>query len=100
MNITVTTEGSKTTFSLDGKLTVQTSPDLSNAIDSIDANVCDLDFDLTDVSYISSAGLRVLVAAHKLAASRGGVVRLLHPCPEVSEVFEMTGLSTVFTIEA
>ena len=100
MNIDVITEGSKATLVLDGKLTVQTSPELSSAIDAVDSSVCDFDIELTDVSYISSAGLRVLVAAHKLATSRGGVVRLMHPCPEVMDVFEMTGLSTIFTIEA
>jgi anti-anti-sigma factor len=40
----------------------------------------------------------VLVSTQKLAMQRGGSIRLLHPTAEVTEVFEMTGLSEVMTI--
>ena len=99
MVIETSVDGEKATIVLEGKLTVQTAPNLSAAIDKLPSNACDIDVDLADVSYIASAGLRVLVAADKLAAKRGGVLRLLHPCDEVMEVFEMTGLSEVFAIE-
>lgn len=82
-----------------GKLTVQTSPDLSAAVDRLPSDVCDIDIDLAAVDYVASAGLRVLVAADKLAVKRGGTLRLLHPGDEVMEVLDMTGLSEVLTIE-
>ena len=82
-----------------GKLTVQTSPDLSAAIEALPADTADLDIDLANVDYVASAGLRVLVSADKLAAKRGGQMRLLSPCDEVMEVLEMTGLAEVFVIE-
>ena len=98
MDIKTDVEGDKATLKIDGKLTVQSSPVLSVALEALPANVCDLDIDLSAVSYIASAGLRVLVSADKLALKRGGTMRLLHPRAEVLGVFELTGLSEVFTI--
>ena len=98
MDITVNAEGAKAQIQVAGKLTVQTSPDLESVISGLSSEVCDLDIDLSGVEYISSAGLRVLVAADKLATSRGGSMRLLHPNSEVYDVFDMTGLIDVFTI--
>ena len=99
MDVKVNAEGTKAVFAVDGKLTVQTSSELEEVIGKLDASICDIDFDLADVTYISSAGLRVLVAANKLAVKRGGAMRLLHPIDEVMDILEMTGLSEVFTIE-
>ena len=99
MNIQSSIDGEKATIEPIGKLTVQTSPDLSAAVEQLPANICDIDVDLTNVDYIASAGLRVLVATEKLTVKRGGTMRLLHPCDSVMEVLEMTGLSEVFAIE-
>jgi anti-sigma B factor antagonist len=100
MEITTTVIDNKATLQVEGKLTVQTSPDLQDVIAHVDEKACDIDIDLSEVTYISSAGLRVLVAAEKLAVRRGGALRLLHPQESVMEVFDMTGLANVFTIEA
>lgn len=99
MDIKTTIEGTEATLAVSGKLTVQTSPDLSAAIDALSPEVTELVIDLADVDYVASAGLRVLVAADKLAVSRGGNMKLLHPCESVMEVFDMTGLCDIFTIE-
>lgn len=100
MEITTTQEGSTATIALDGKLSVATSPDLDAAIAGLPESVTSFVIDLAKLDYISSAGLRVLVSTEKLAARRGGSLVLQHPNEEVGEVFEMTGLSEVFTIEA
>ena len=92
-------DGEKAVIEPVGKLTVQTSPDLSAVVEQLPSNVHDIDIDLSGVDYVASAGLRVLVATDKLAVKRSGTMRLLHPCEDVMEVFEMTGLSEVFTIE-
>ena len=68
-------------------------------IEKLPDDVCNIDIDLKKVDYIASAGLRVLVAANKLMAKRGGSIRLLNLCDEVWSVFGMTGLSEVFVIE-
>lgn len=99
MDIMTNVDGSKATFVLSGKLTVQTAPDLSDAVDRLPASVCDIDVDLKGVTYVASAGLRVLVATDKLSVARGGTMRILHPCADVMDVFEMTGLADVFVIE-
>ncbi len=98
MEITITQDGNKATIALDGKLSVATSPDLEAAISGLPASTNEFDIDLTNLEYISSAGLRVLVSTEKTAGQRSGKMRLLYPNDEVFEVFEMTGLSDVFTI--
>ena len=100
MEITITQDGNKATLVLDGKLSVATSPDLDTTINGLPESTSNFVIDLSKLDYISSAGLRVLVSTEKLAARRGGSMTLLHPNEEGSEVFEMTGLSEVFTIEA
>ena len=99
MEVKVDVTDTKATVAVDGKLTVQTAPDLESAINDIDSQVTDLDIDLANVDYISSAGLRVLVAAQKKVNAASGNMCLLSPNDEVFEVFEMTGLSDIFTVE-
>ena len=99
MEISTSIEGSKATITIKGKLTVQAAPELSSAVDGLPIAVCDLDLDLTDVTYIASAGLRALMATDKLAVMRGGRMRLIHPREDVMDALEMTGLSDVFAIE-
>ena len=98
MDIEMIIEGDKAIFNLDGRLNVQTAPELEAAIGKLAPSVCNIDIDLTEVGYVSSAGLRVFVACSRLAASRGGEMRLLHPCDDVYEVFDMTGLAEVLTV--
>ena len=100
MDLTTTIDGNKATIVISGKLSVATSPDLETAVREMPESVANFDMDLTALEYISSAGLRVLVSTEKLAQSRGGKMRLLHPNEEVTEIFDMTGLADVFTIEA
>lgn len=101
MDITTSIDGTKAIVVVSGKLTVATSPDLEEKVAELDGtgSVVDYDIDLSGLEYISSAGLRVLVSTQKLAARKGGTMRLLHPTDEVMDVFEMTGLSEVMTVE-
>ncbi len=98
MDITTSVEGDKAFVTARGKLTVGTSPDLSAAVDALPSNVSNIDIDMTDVDYVASAGLRVLVATEKLAKNRGGDMRLINPCREVMDVLDMTGLIDVLTV--
>jgi anti-sigma B factor antagonist len=99
MEFKVETEGTKATIAVEGKLTVQTSPELEAGIGALPEDITELVIDLENVDYISSAGLRVLVATQKMISHRSGSMTLVKPVDEVYEVFEMTGLSDVFTIE-
>jgi len=100
MDIKSAVDGTKATISLAGKLTVVTSPELEDAVRGIEesGSIVDYDIDLSELDYIASAGLRVLVGMQKVANSRGGTVRLLNPNEGVAEVFEMTGLVDIMTI--
>jgi len=99
VDIKTSVDGSKALIEVAGKLTVNTSPELSAAVEQLPADVREIDIDLSNVDYVASAGLRVFVATDKLAVSRGGTMRLLHPCDEVMEVLDMTGLVDIFIIE-
>lgn len=99
METNVTAEGTKASIEVEGKLTVQTAPELEAALNELAPEIVDIEIDLTKVDYIASAGLRVLVAAQKMVASKGGSMVLANPVQDVYEVFEMTGLADVFTIQ-
>lgn len=99
MEQTTTIEGSSATIALDGKLTVAAAPVLEDALNSLPESVTEVCLDLTDLEYVASAGLRVIVSASKRFGSVGGSVRLLHPNTEVMEVFDATGLVDILQIE-
>ena len=99
MNVNATVEGSKATVEIEGKLTVNAAPSLRSLLDTLPEEVCDIDIDLSKTSYIASTGLRILVAADKLAHERGGRVRLLHPTEEVRRILEIVGLLEVIAVE-
>ena len=98
MDIKCEVEGSKATFKISGKIGVTTAPDLRAAIEATPATIRDFDINLSDVDYVSSAGLRAFVAADKLAAHRGGTLRIVSPCEDVLAMLKMTRLSEVIEI--
>lgn len=99
MELTTSVDGNLAKIAVAGKLTVATSPTLEENVRQLAETVTSFDIDLSELEYISSAGLRVLVTTQKLATQAGGTMRLLHPTESVQEVFEMTGLSEILDIE-
>lgn len=55
--------------------------------------------DFSNIEYISSAGLRVLLTAHKALVQQGGSFVIRHVNEEVLEVFDITGFSSILNIE-
>ncbi|MBR3235904.1 MAG: STAS domain-containing protein [Atopobiaceae bacterium] len=98
MEIRIDVDGTKAVVTPVGKLTVQTAPELDAAIEGLDANIMELEINLSELDYISSAGLRVLVSTQKMMTTRGGTMTLMSPNDDVYEVFDMTGLAEVLTI--
>ncbi len=98
MNITKTQNGTSLTISLEGRLDTTTAPELEQALKGgMDAaNTLTLDFSKLD--YISSAGLRVLLSAHKAMSKKGGM-KVTHVNEMVMEVFDVTGFADILTIE-
>jgi anti-sigma B factor antagonist len=82
-----------------GRVDSSTAPDLQKALqDLLDTDHTQLVLDLKDVDYMSSAGLRVLVAMQKAAKKNGGALRVAQPSVRVNEVLELAGLTPVFDI--
>ena len=98
LNINSTKDGASLTISLDGRLDTTTAPQLEEKVNSEIAGVSLLTFDLKGLEYISSAGLRVLLAAQKIMNKQGSMV-VKNASEEVQEIFEVTGFSDIFNIQ-
>ena len=99
MNMTIqkAQNGSELLLSLEGRLDTVTAPDLEKEL-TADYDAADsLTLDLARLEYISSAGLRVLLAAHKVMAHKGGI-KITNANDIVREVFEVTGFSDILNI--
>ena len=98
MTIQKTLQGNTLTVAPEGRLDTITSPQLESELRADTSNVTDLVFDLANLTYISSAGLRVLLSAQK-AMNKKGTMVLRNVKPEIMEIFEITGFSSILTIE-
>ena len=98
MTITKTENGSALTLALEGRLDTTTAPQLEAEVNGSIAGVTDLVMDFEKLEYISSAGLRVLLAAQKIM-NKQGEMKLVNVCDDIKEVFEITGFADILTIE-
>ena len=98
LNINKTIENGKAAFCLEGRLDTVTSPSLEAELKDALGGVSELTMDFEKLEYISSAGLRVLLAAHK-EMNRRGVMKVTHVNETIMEIFEVTGFSDILTIE-
>ena len=78
-----------------GKLDTMTAPKLEEALSKNTNEVNSIVFDIEELKYISSSGIRVLLATRKKIKD----MKVLKPNNEVMEVFEITGLTDIFNIE-
>lgn len=85
--------------SLRGRLDTNTTPQLASFLDGVGELPAGLVFDLTELEYLSSAGLRMLLVAHKGAAEHGGGLTVRGASDAVREILELTGFSALFTVE-
>ena len=98
MKIIKQQDGGILTITLEGRMDIATAPDLEKEIkDSLDG-VTELVMDFARLDYISSAGLRVLLAANKTMMKQGSM-KVVHANEMVMEVFEVTGFADILTIE-
>ena len=98
LNINKTQKDSTLTLALEGRLDTVTSPDLDEVVKEALDGVTELVFDFTELQYISSAGLRVLLSAQKKMAKQGSM-KIHHVNETIMEIFEVTGFSEILTIE-
>lgn len=98
MNIKKIRDGEKLSVILSGRLDTTSSPSLEAELKQSVNGIKELVFDFSGVEYISSAGLRVLLAAQKVM-NRQGSMKLTGVSADVMEVFDITGFSDILTIE-
>ena len=98
MTIQKNQTGSKLTLAVEGRLDTTTAPELEKTLTGSLEGITELEFDFTNLDYISSAGLRVLLAAQK-SMKKQGEMKVTHVNEMVMEVFEVTGFTDILTIE-
>lgn len=98
MEIIKNAEGSTVTIALVGRLDTTTAPQLEAELKTSLNDVTDLVFDMEKLEYISSAGLRVLLAAQKVMNKQGKMV-VKNANEEIKGVFDITGFCDILTIE-
>ena len=98
MNIQQTKNGNALVIALEGRLDTVTAPELEAALKTALEGVEELTFDFEKLDYISSAGLRVLLAAQKTMNRQGGM-KVKNANEIITEIFEVTGFSDILTIE-
>ncbi len=99
MQILVKTTNDVTVLAFKGKLDTQTSPDAQQQLTRLieeGANRFLVNFEKLD--YISSAGLRVLLAAAKRLKGIDGELRICNLNEIVGEVFDISGFTTIFKV--
>lgn len=98
MQITSNREDSRLTVFVSGKVDTVTAPEFEKYINENIDGVTELILDLKDMSYTSSAGLRIILKAQKTMNAQGSM-KIINVQSEVMDVLEMTGFVDIMTIE-
>ena len=96
MKIDFTKNGEVLNINLEGRLDTVTAPELESFLKSNVVGVSSIEINCEKLVYVSSAGLRVLLSAHKKMM---GALKLTNVCELVMEVFEVTGFADILVIE-
>ena len=98
MQINATRSGAVLILALEGRLDANTSPELGSALKNSISGIDSLVLDFSKVDYVSSAGLRALLIAHKLMSAQGNM-KVTNINEGVMEILKMTGFADILTIE-
>ena len=99
MDIKKNIEGSKAVFKITGKIDTLTAHTLEKELEGVFGSVDALEFDLEELTYISSAGLRVLLTAHNIMEDKDGEMKVVNVHPDVMEIFEITGFDSILELD-
>ena len=100
--MTITTNAVSDGFEMivSGRLDTTTAPELEAALKNLNPPARKtLHLNLKDVDYVSSAGLRVILLAHKIMLPTGGKMILKNPSEFCRQVLEATGMDSILTVE-
>lgn len=98
MNITKERDGNSMILTLEGRLDTTTAPQLEEIISKELDGIESVTMDFKQLDYLSSAGLRVILAAQKKMNKQGEMV-IRHVNETIMEVFEVTGFSGILNIK-
>jgi len=98
MEISTVKDGSTLKIALEGRLDTATAPSLEAEVMGNIEGITELKFDFEQLEYLSSAGLRVLLASQKQMNKQGSMV-ISNVNETIMEVFEVTGFIDILTIE-
>lgn len=98
MTIEKNIDNENVTLTVSGRLDTTTAPELEAVLDEVLDNAKDLVFNLENLEYISSAGLRVILKAQKTMNTKGSM-KLTGVNDSIMEVFDITGFLDILTIE-
>jgi anti-sigma B factor antagonist len=100
MEVIINKENAVTNVRLVGRLDTPASQEVSEQLEPIMANASGtIVLDCTEMSYISSSGLRIFLSLRKAAASQGGKIIVKNISDDIRQVFMMTGFLNLFEIE-
>lgn len=97
MEIVKAKEGSVLNVVVKGRLETATAPQLDAEVKGLAADVMDMTFDFSELEYVSSAGLRVILMAQKTMSARKGSFKLAGVNATVKKVLDLTGFSPLLT---
>ena len=86
-------------ITLKGELNTSTSPELEEVIKNELSHATSVIIDMKDLSYLTSAGLRVLLVAQKIMNDKKGQMIIRHVNDSIMDVFNITGFNNILTIE-
>ena len=99
MEVKITTEGKETIAALIGRLDTLAAQEIAPQMDELKNAVGTIILDCTELSYISSSGLRIFLTLRKAAAEKGGKIIVRNINNEIRSVFMMTGFLNLFEIQ-
>ena len=100
MEISITRDGEEVTVRLTGRLDTPGAQEIAPRIDELmDDTGKTVILDCTDMTYISSSGLRIFLTLRKAAADKGGKIIVRNICNDNRNVFMMTGFLNLFEIQ-
>lgn len=91
MSLKIVQHANPPTIALTGRLDTNTAPQLDDVLNSVlaDHGISRLVFDLSQLEYLSSAGIRCFIRARKAIEAGGGKVAILNPQPAVRKVLDI-----------
>ena len=98
MTIRKTENGKEVTVSVEGRIDSKTAPEFEKEVKDCFESFDSMVIDLAQVNYVSSAGLRILLTAHKAMSAKEGL-KVRNVCKEVMAIFNVTGFSGVLDIK-